>query len=251
MLEDVTTVIEAALRLCGQSGAPGRGIGTEEYQEGLRFLNRMLNGWSALSGYIFGTFIYRATITAAQASYTIGPGGFFDTPRPIRIESANLWLTSQQPEVRVPLVVLNDDEWSDVSVTNIRTQVPVALYYNKGAMGSELGTIYLWGIETQANDLELFVWSPLDSGLTLAGSVIVPEGYLDAIVYSLAERMMPLYWKKSTPEKMEVKEQARKARAAIISQNCQAPKQASDAPTGNRGNGARGPYYNYLTGLTR
>lgn len=249
----ITTAELAArvLRLCGQTGAPGRGNSSEEVTEITNFANQLLDGWSAMTSKIFTVSINRYSLALSQPYYTIGPSGAdFTATRPISILSANIVLTTASPEVRIPLEVVDDNEWADISVRNYGTNVPTYLYYTKNEMGNALGKLYLVGYPTQANDLELFTPGAFDNALTTSSTIIVPEGYVDALVMTLTEKSALLYWKKSNSALAEIKDQARRARAAIVAANAPAGPQASDAPSGSS-NGNRGPYYNYLSGDAR
>ena len=179
-------------------------------------------------------------MTPAQASYTIGPGGDFVADRPLRIERANVIL-STTPEVRVPLEIIDDQQWAAVRVTNISTTLPLKLYMD-GAFPE--ATIYLWPYPSAAYDLELF--TPNQLGIHDAATELfsLPPGYEDAIVYSLAERMCAL-WR--LPVTQDIAEHARRARSAIQSVNTQANLQPTDVPEGGRVR----PYFNYRTGGLR
>lgn len=247
----VTEVISRALRLCGQSQAPGRGQSTEEVAELVGMLNQTIDGWNAMEERIYTANVTRYTLDPQQTSYTLGPqgsGADWVGPRPISIANANIVLTANFPEVRVSLTILDDKQWADISVRDYGTNVPTYLYYTKN-VGAEYGTLYFVGYPTQANDVELYMWGALQSDLTSSDDLIVPEGYSDALIFTLAERCFPLYAKKSNKDMFPVVQlAARKARAAIVALNSQAPKQASDAPQGSSTWSDKGPFFNYYTG---
>ncbi len=244
----VPQAISDALRLCGQQQAPGRGDAPEEQVEVLRYLNRLLDGWGAMQQLIFTVGINRYPLTLVQNVYTIGPSGAnIPAPRPIAIRNANLVLTSSSPEVFIPIRILDDNEFANLPVLDYATNVPTMLYYSKNEMGSENGKIYLIGKPNVANELQLFTDSGFTNTLTSGDSITLPEGYLDAIISTLAVKISPLYWQRTSKMLSELKIEARRARAALIPLNSQAPHQQSDFP-GTSGNG-KGPYYNYLTGF--
>lgn len=226
-------------------------MSSEEATECANFINQTLDGWSAAQGMVYTQTIARFTLVPNQRSFTIGPSGAdFTAPRPVEIYNANIILTSADPEVRIPLAILDDDQFADLQVLDYGTNIPTYLYYNKAAMGSTLGTLTLVGYPTQDNDLELFTQTPFNNALSTGDSIILPEGYIDAVVWTTAERMYPLYYKKGNNLLSFISEQARKARANVVSLNAKSPRQGSDAPSGWN-NGNRGPYYSFLTGATR
>lgn len=241
----VPAVVTNALRLCGQSQAPGRGITSEQQTEVTTFLNQMLNGWNAMRNAMYTVGINRYTLDPPQLYYTIGPSGAdFTAPRPIRILNANLILTGQTPEVRVSLVILNDDQWAEISVKDIPTTVPVALYNDGASPNSKL---YLWGYPTQNNDLELFTPSGLSDDLTDSDTLELPEGYARAITYNLAMEIAPLYWQKTDKLLAQVQKLARESRAAIKSMNSEAPLIMNDSAFLQ--SGPPRPYFNWKTGM--
>lgn len=242
----ITTVQLAteALRLCGQSGRPGRGISSEQQTEVIQFLNQMLDGMNTLRGSIFTVNIARYALVPSQTTYFIGPTGDFVAPRPIRIVNANLVLTNASPEAHLPMRILNDDEWADIRVTEIPTTVPRLLYNDGNSPDSQL---YLWGFPTQANDLELFTWQGLNNALGPTDTLAYPDGYARAILYKLAVEIAPLYWKKTDKLLALVQQQAISAYAAISNLNQDVPYMQSDGYLG-LSNVRDWDYYDYLTG---
>lgn len=243
MQVSVPDVVSQALRLCGQMGQPGRGPSPEQLAEVIVYLNQMLDNWNVMRNSIYTIDIARYTLTPSQTIYTIGPTGNFVADRPIRIENANLVLTGQSPEVFIPLSLLNDDQWALISVEEIPTTVPVALYDDYGQPNSNL---YFWGFPTQANDVQLFTWKKLPTSLTSSDNLIVPDGYMLAIIQNLAVQIGPLYWKRTNVQFSTLVQQAQKSRAAIASLNTLAPLLPNDASFIR--SGPQRPYFNYLIG---
>lgn len=97
------TLITNAYELIGVI-QPGEAPTATQAQRGLARLNRMLSGWAlqSLTIPVIGREVF--AITANVGTYTIGPGGDFDTSRPI-------WLTGAA-------VLLNNDE-TPTAVTSI------------------------------------------------------------------------------------------------------------------------------------
>lgn len=238
----VSEIVTNALRLCGQMGAPGRGHSTAQQTEVLGRLNRMLDGWNALRANIYQVSIEQFTLTPHQQTYTIGEGGNFNTTRPVEILKANMVLTSVSPNVRAPLEIINWDRWGDIPVPSLASSLPVKLYVDSDF---PLRKLYLWGYSSQQNNLELFMTKSLPVNLLISDTITVPDGYIEAIEYSLAERIAPLYWRKANGLLEDVRVMARKARAAIQSANSKPLNAHNDA---HRAVGAKSPYFNYLVG---
>lgn len=63
-----------------------------DIQFAFRALNRMVNGWQAQSLTVPAVQRTVLPIIANQQTYTIGPGGDFDLPRPVKLQGAGLLL---------------------------------------------------------------------------------------------------------------------------------------------------------------
>jgi len=215
-------LITAAARAMGYLKA-GRTASASELTDALVTLNNLIGLWRTRSLFVYTVGSSRYTFTVPQASYTIGPSGAdFTAARPTRIEHANIVLTDVTPEVRVPLEILDDDEWANLRVREIPVTLPTKLY-NDGA--SPNSTLYLWGYPTIANDLELFTWQQLTTAAALTTDLLFPPGYDSACLYSLAE-LLSAQWNHPLPPQVML--QAQKARAAVTGLNSAPPKLVND-----------------------
>ncbi len=252
MQATLSDLIIESFRIINQSQAPGRGISSEETAEGVRVANRMLDGWSAMAEKIFTSATIRHTLISGTASYTIGPSGDINTARPTEILQANIIMTDVTPEIKVPLAQITQAQFADFQLLNYSASIPTYLYYNKGGQGSALGTITLIGYPSSGRDLELFVPSLFDNAMSSSTTVTLPEGYLDAFVMTLAEKLLVYYPVNNKGTAAEIKDQARKARAALVRLNSWSPRQRSDAPSGvDSPNGKSAWTYLYTSGTFR
>src|SRR5439155_146871 len=103
------------------------------------------------------------------------------------------------------------------------------------------GSLYLWPIPTQANAIELELWTLLNKVL-LTDTFSLPPGYEEALTLTLAEGLCPPFGRQVDPL---LSSNAMKARAIIKSVNSAAPRM--DLRDGIEG-GANRAYFNYLTG---
>ena len=190
-------------------------------------LNDVLELWGTERNNIYTISIATYSLAVSRTSYTIGrgtsPAANFVADRPLGpgpgngIESANIILTGVTPNVRVPLAILDDDQWASVSVTAISSTIPVALYNDGGFPNSSL---YLWPYPSGGNSLELFTRQQLGSFTALTDTFAYPPGYRLAIVGSLAEAICPLFGKEISAT---LEKSASKARAKIKSLNTAPP----------------------------
>lgn len=246
----VLEIVKRALRLCGQTGAPGRDISPEQSVEVLGFLNQLFDGWNAVRGNIFTFSVDRYALSPGVTTYIIGPNGDpapFVAPRPTKIAKARLVVTSTFPEIHLPMHLFTDEEWADMVITEMPTTIPTGVY-NDGA--SPNSNLFMWGYPTVANDLELWTPKQFETELLITDILSLPPAYPKALVYGLGWEVAPLYFKKGNPLLDQIKMIAQASKAAIWNVNLQAPTIANDAGfIGNTKN--EDPYwdeYSYLTG---
>ncbi len=238
----VSDLIYHGLRLAGIALAPERIPSSPMYGDGLRALNRMLGNWSTQRSNIFNLNIDQWTVVANTQSYTIGPGGDFDTARPQRIPMANLILQTTPTDVRRPMALLTDAQWASKRVQQIFS-MPLEIYNDSDA---PLSKLYFWPIPDQTYQIELYTWQALTKAVSINDTLSYPDGYEEAIVYGVAKRLMPMFRdrRRSAEEDALVVQQAAASLSAIQSLNSPAPQMRTDeALTG------RGGFYNYSTGL--
>ena len=221
-------------------------LGSNESSWGLVKLNRLLSQWQTRRLYVayMDQNSYTIGTPAVSGLWTIGPtGADFTATRPTRIESANLVLTDTSPDTQTPLSVINTDDYGALGVQELTSDDPTRLYY-KATFPN--GTIYLWPIPTDTtNKIQLFTWHQIDEYTALSDTVTVPPGYLDALVLSLAESMLPTY--PTTASAEYIMEASRKARSAIQSLNSVLPNLRT--ADGFKGGGRPRPTFNYRTGI--
>jgi hypothetical protein len=183
----------------------------------------------------------------AAAMYTGTPQPNFATftQRPVKIESANIVLNNLNPYVKVPLHVRDADWWSANSVPTITSSIPTDLYYEPSWPN---GRIFLWPMQIQNYGLELVVWTNLAGIPSLSYPFYLPQGYEDAITYSLAESFIPSY---QVPMQIaaNVMRMAAKARTQLHKLNSKSPTMVT-RDTGIPDQSINRPYFNWLNGMT-
>lgn len=242
----LSDLLKPALRRGGITTRPGIIPNVDQYGELIPEVNRMLSSWNCDGHRIFTTSIDIYPLTAGQKIYTIGPGGAFNNPRPIFVSAANL-IFPTTPVLRREIKILNDDEWSRISIQDISGALPVALYYDGGLNTSAgLANIYIVFQPPVGYSLELYTWDDLATSFTaVTDAALFPPGYEDAIVTNLALRVCALYPNDSTiaknPNAMgELRDQARRALDALIILNTQIPDLRSEAASIGQSGGGYG-----------
>lgn len=228
-------------------GGPVQG---DDSQWSLECLQRRIDLVNAQKTLIYAINFQVFATPANTQPISIGPTApvnHFVAPNPpVRIESANWILPGGGNDVDLrPMKILTDAEWAEVSIKNLRSTLPTALYYSRGAL---LGSIYLLPIPSVANNIRLQLWSGIPQALIPDTSLAMPPAYWSYLMCAITMDMAPSYG----PRAMQIVNdqsfmlQYREARNAIQGNNLGAPALKSDAPSSRSGS-AR-PDFNFLTG---
>lgn len=202
--------------------------------------NRLIDNWNATRQAIFAVDFLTFVLPTLTQPLTIGPSGanFSATQRPVSIDAANIILTDVTPNVRVPLTVHTDPAWwMGVQVPGISGSLSSDLYYNPTWPNGE---IYLWIKQSTAYTLELLCRELL-AELAFATNLVMPQGYWDALILTLAEDC-------ATPLKVQPKplmlKKAAEARARIFATNTVVPSiQTAQPGMVARGRGRRSNWH--------
>lgn len=238
-------LITAALRQINVVPA-GETPHVTEAQDALAVLNQILEAWNTDRLSIYTISAQTFTLQDGKAQYTIGGPGLgadLDAQRPVFIQNANIIITTQTPNIRIPLYLLNDDEWADIRVRNITSTIPQQLY-NDGAF--PLSTLNFWGIPSGTMDLELFTWQQLTLVTALDSVLAFPPGYQRALKFNLAVELAPEYGPEAialAPVKL-----AQDSLAAIKSLNSSPPLMECDAAAMPTLWTSRKRFFNIFTG---
>lgn len=195
-----------ALQLLGVVD-PNEAITSADGQKALGVLNRFVDTLGALP--LAQAFVVREVfpLTANKGSeanpYLIGPGGDFNTTRPIRLEGAGLVMNpGTATEVEIPRGLYTDDAWALNQVKQLTALLFTNVYYRATYAASTVGcgTIVLWPIPTTAaNSIALYHLSPIAQFATLNTSYTFPPGYQEMFVSNLAIRLAPSYLRPLDP----------------------------------------------------
>lgn len=194
----ISDLLRSSFRCIGQL-RPGFGYSPSELIDALFILNAMLDSWvtDELNGYC--TLTQTFEFVAAQDSYSIGPGGDFNTVRPVRIIDAKyIVMTNPDQPLHEGLEVINSQQYEAIVLPLTASTIPQRLYYNPTY---PLGTLRLWPVVVNTSDkLLISSWQPISGGITDQAAVFsVPPGYLDAVRYHLAIRLA-MEWDKPLKE---------------------------------------------------
>jgi len=163
-------VINGALRALGVIGI-GITASTEQQTEGMEQLNLMIDTWR--NEKLMCPFVVQESfaLTAGDGEYSIGPGGDWNTLRPISLQDSCFVEVSS---VRYPVTLIGEAQFNSIPVLAVTGSFPQLLYYEPTF---PLGTIKLWPLPGSGNTLYI---SALKQMVSLAGAgttIGVPPGY--------------------------------------------------------------------------
>ncbi len=173
--------------------AAGEDPAADQLQDAIFDLSLMLDTWSSERLFISKLATEAFTFNISQSKYTMGPGGDFDTTRPMFFEACAIRVQYGTPEqVDIPCPIMNADEWADLSVKNTQGVFPTRMWPN---FTDTLVELNFWPIPTTVQQVYITSWKPL-LGLNNADlDVMLPPGFAETIIYNLALRLCPSYGK--------------------------------------------------------
>lgn len=126
-------------------------------------------------------------------SNTIGTGGYWNVPRPDKIQAGYfVQLNTGQSPISLPLSqVFSYEDYYRITVKNLNTQPSVFFYDGQNNAG--LGNIFIWPIPSATYQIHLLVKSQLGWPTTLDSAFTLPDEYAEAVHYNLTLRICSLY----------------------------------------------------------
>lgn len=191
MAQTALDLITTALRTLGLL-ASGEAPSASEGEDGLETLNEMIDSWNAERQAIYTTSSNDYPLILGKQTYTLGPGGDFDAPRPARIDAmSSILLNDPNNPVEVPIAMFTVEQWqTEVPVKIVTGNFP-QICYDTGDF--PLRVLNMWPIPTlEQNSVRIYGWQAL-AAQTLFSEVAFPPGYAEAFRYNLAGRLAPEY----------------------------------------------------------
>ena len=186
-------IIRLVLKDTGVLGV-GQTASAEDTNDCFDTLNMMLGEWNSKRWLIYH-LIDVPFVSTGAISYTVGPGGNFNTPRPDRLEDGcyfrQLIQASSPNQIDYPLSILESyEDYSRIGLKQLST-IPQFIFYDPAF---PLGNVYPWPV-AQANkyEIHLLLKSQLSQFANLANPINLPAQYYGAIRYNLACRVRTMY----------------------------------------------------------
>jgi hypothetical protein len=163
------------------------GLGPDQTEDCRQAYNSMVDSWRA-----DGTLIHHVKrivfdLVSSKADYSIGPGGDWDTDRPMRLERIGILLTNQSPQAEIPLQPLTLDEWQNWRLKTQTINWPQFFFYE---LDFPLGIVHLLYVPTDQNSVALYLEQPL-AQIDAVGDELLdfPPNYQELIESNLAVRI--------------------------------------------------------------
>jgi hypothetical protein len=210
----MTTVAEILTLSLKDVGVIGEGqtASATTIDDAFQSLIQMFGLWQADRLYVYAQKEVVATLTGA-ASYTIGAGGNIAASRPIKVDAAFWRSNGQDYDVEV---FQSYEDYARLGNKLLNGAAPCALCY---VPAYPLGTVYVYPNGT-SGALHLITRTDLPTFTTISDTVSIPPEYLEAVRYSLSERLSTAF---GTPLRPDIPAMAARARRIIKRNNVKIP----------------------------
>ena len=179
-------IITGALKRIN-SYMPGETLSAIDGNDALQVLNDLLDSWSTQSAFVYGSVESVLTFVPLQYQYTIGTGGNFNVPRPLRVTNAFTRLS----QIDYPMdVTLDQNRYTEIGLKNVPSPWPIVCWYNPTY---PLGNLYFYPNPSSAGELHLFTDTILTQFTSLSQAVTLPQGYARALKWGLAREICSEY----------------------------------------------------------
>lgn len=224
MATTVREIILSALRKINVI-QPGETPTDEDLQISLESLNGLIDSWSNERLMLYFVNPYEFVAEPGKQTYTLGPGGDWNTERPMTIFEAYTnyqaqidtsvvppVITNTQTTAALKIAQANDAQWASIPVKQLTAMFPTILYDDGNY---PLRTIYLYPIPNEYQAIVLWLWRPLSIWDSLDDPIEYPPGYEKAIIYNLAVDLAPEFGKELTDNILRTASDTKMALAAI------------------------------------
>jgi hypothetical protein len=191
----------------------------------------MLESWSLDTRLCYSVVQEGFTLTLNTGTYTIGPGGSFNTTRPTKILRAFI-RDSANADSQVQVV--NFDSYDSIVQKNVTGSYPRWLYYDQNYDSSGLATIKLYPLPKAALTLYIDSAKQLQTFSAVSTAMLMPPGYQRAIESNFTIETSPGL-RSVDPELAKI---ARESKAAVMTVNLQVPVSRMDSGVARRATGS-------------
>ena len=165
---------------------------SEDINDCFTLLQRLTSQWQKRRWLIPGLMDIH-TLGNGAISNTIGTNGYWNTPRPDKIQAGYfIQQNTGQSPVSLPLtIIFSYEDYARLTIKNLSTQ-PQGVFYD-GQNNAGLGNVFIWPIPTATYEIHLILKSQLNWPANLDDPFTLPDEYAEAIHYNLTLRICSLY----------------------------------------------------------
>lgn len=216
-MPQISTMILNSLVMSGEKSLDISTFTQNETSYHLSRLNSMMDSWS--NERLFVPYLSQTSfaLTTSTIAYSIGPGGAFNMPRPMRL--VDPCFIRDTSNVDTELEILNMESYGRITQKNASGSYPSYIAYDGGYSATSTATIYLWPGPVASLTLFINTLQALQTFSTVTVTLQLPPGYQDAIEANYAVRSAIGV----IPVSADLKDLARTTKAAIKSHNLPAP----------------------------
>lgn len=184
------SLIQTSLELLGVY-APGEVMTAADSSRGLQVLNAMMDQWSNDSLFCYAILEQSCPLVVGQNQYTVGPGGYVNGPRPLKIiEGPVSAYIMDENNNRYPVEVIPQDRWNMIGLLTNTSNIPDTIFYDPQY---PLGIINVFPTPNQGNTLYFDSYLQLSDFTGLTTAMSLPSGYESAIYHNLAIALKPFF----------------------------------------------------------
>lgn len=175
---------------------PGDVIPPADANGALNRLNAMISGWgiSPLLIPLVDREVFN--VVANQSTYTMGPGGDFDTIRPQSLNGAGLLMPTQSAStgpIEIPIGMLTDDMYQAIQTKDLTNALWTDVYFNP-TYDDGFASVFLWPTPNSTTyRCVLYRGEQLQGFTNLTTLGDFPPGAFEAMQYNLGKRLAPSY----------------------------------------------------------
>jgi hypothetical protein len=165
------------------------------------------------------------TVSKFQTVVSTTIQGYYE--RPLTIESAFVRVTTTSNGAPIygggldyPVSVFSLEEYESIGLKQLNGPWPKGVYYQASEL---LGTIFVWPNPAQG-EMHIFAYTQFRTFSNQTNAIELPPGYINALRWNLAERLMPMYGKTNQLMMAKIEAFAAQAKSTIKRTNMRPPQ---------------------------
>lgn len=199
----VRDLINGALRLLGVLAA-GESPSDQEAADAVDSLNAMIDEWKNQRMLVYTMLSHNLPFVANKRSYTLGPGGDLDIPRPSWIADVRMVYTATGNSLPIilPITMITLEEYNAIYQPGTPSPIPEWVYINDD---NPLRTATFWTVPDTGYSANIYTSAAVEEftgtiAEILSTELVLPPGYRKALRYNLAVELANEYGKSVSAE---------------------------------------------------